>query len=154
VTDPAPPEVSFTVPEGVTSGVIAYRATGHGGAQGGAGCTGPAEEFCVRSHVLTLDQAPLDEFSPWRNDCASLCTPASYESSFLTISEYCAENPCGAPSSVRASRANWCPGSVTLPHVVESPELALAGDRRFGFSLDELVTGGSWLVSATYFGFE
>ncbi len=154
VTEASPEPVAFTIPEGVTRGVVEYRATGHGAADGGASCIGPAEEFCRREHVLMLDGVTLDEFSPWRNDCATLCTPASYESSFVSIAEYCAENPCGAPASVRASRANWCPGSVTPPRVVESAELSVPGEHLFAFGLDELASGGSWLVSATYYGYE
>jgi hypothetical protein len=154
VTDAAPPPMPFRAPEGAASARIEYRTTGHGGVMPAPGCIGPAEEFCPRVHTLLLDGAVLDEFSPWRNDCASLCTIASYQSDVLNIPAYCAENPCGAPESVRAPRANWCPGSVTPPRVIESAELAVAGERELALRIDQVEAGGLWLVSATYFAFE
>jgi hypothetical protein len=154
VTDAAPPPMPFRAPEGAASARIEYRTTGHGGVMPAPGCIGPAEEFCPRVHTLLLDSAVLDEFSPWRNDCASLCTIASYQSDVLNIPAYCAENPCGAPESVRAPRANWCPGSVTPPRVIESAELAVAGERELSLRIDQVEAGGLWLVSATYFAFK
>jgi hypothetical protein len=154
VTEAAPPAVTFQAPPGAGSARLEYRATGHGGVLPAAGCIGPAEEFCPRTHALLLDGVGMDEFSPWRNDCATLCTPASFESEVLRIPEYCAENPCGAPESVRAPRANWCPGSVTPPRVVESGALAASGAHEFALAIDHVEPGGLWLVSATYFAFE
>jgi hypothetical protein len=154
VTEAASTPVTFRVPPGATSARLEYRATGHGGVMPAPGCIGPAEEFCPRTHSLLFDGAALDEFSPWRNDCAMLCTPASFESEVLRIPEYCAENPCGAPESVRAPRANWCPGSVTPPRVSESGVLAAPGEHEFALAIDRVEAGGLWLVSATYFAFE
>jgi hypothetical protein len=102
---------------------------------------------------LYVDGELVDEFMPWRSDCATLCTPAHYESALLEI-DYCAENPCGDPSSVRASRANWCPGSLTLPRAIESSALAVPGVHRFSWTIDTIADGGSWLLSATYYAYE
>lgn len=154
VTEATPPPLPFRLPEGTRSARLEYRVTGHGGVMPAPGCIGPAEEFCPRTHSLALDGAPLDEFLPWRNDCASLCTLASFESDVLSIPEYCAENPCGAPASVRAPRANWCPGSVTWPRVVESAALSAPGEHELTLRIDQLEPGGLWLVSATAFAFE
>jgi hypothetical protein len=154
VTEATPAPMPFRVPEGTRSARLEYRATGHGGVMPAPGCTGPAEEFCPRTHTMVLDGAPLDEFVPWRNDCATLCTPASFQSDVLSIAEYCAENPCGLPASVRAARANWCPGSVTPPRIVESAPLAVPGEHELALGIDQLEMGGLWLLSATHFSYE
>ena len=148
--DAAP--LTFEVPDGVGSAHLEYRATGHGGAFG-LGCGGPAEEFCRRTHRLSLDGEPLPELVPWRDDCATLCTITQNDAGYGPTS-YCAENPCGDPRSVRAPRANWCPGSMTPPFVIKAPALTAAGQHELTRSIPELATGGLWTVSATYFAFE
>jgi hypothetical protein len=145
--------ITFEAPEGAGSARIDYRVTGHGGAMTGTGCIGPAEEFCRRTHTLYVDQEAVDELVPWRTDCSSLCTIEHYESSVLSI-DYCAENPCGATASVRASRANWCPGSLTSTYVVDAPALAVPGPHEFSWAINQVTEGGSWLLSATYYAFE
>jgi hypothetical protein len=67
---------------------------------------------------------------------------------------YCLENPCGAMASVRAPRANWCPGSVTPPFNVEAAALASPGDHTFGFTVSHVTMGGTWRISAVYLAFE
>ena len=146
------PAVTFDVPEGTGSARLDYRVTGHGAAFA-PGCIGPAEEFCRRTHELSLDGEPLSELPPWRDDCAELCTLTANDSGYGPTS-YCAENPCGDPASVRAPRANWCPGSMTPPFVIEDPALTIAGPHEFSRSIRDLALGGTWLVSATYFAFE
>jgi hypothetical protein len=145
--------LQFETPEGTGRAVIEYRVTGHGGGQRGRNCLGPADEFCRREHQLYVDDQLVDAFEPWRNDCAALCTPAHYESELLEI-DYCAENPCGAMSSVRASRANWCPGSLTPARLVENDALAVPGAHEFKWTIDEIGEGGSWLLSAVYYAYE
>jgi Peptide-N-glycosidase F, C terminal len=153
LTTATPEPFDVEVPEGATSARLEYRATGHGqGAAARPACIGPAEEFCHRSHVLALDGAELGILDPWRTDCRQLCTLTSNDSG-NGIEEYCLENPCGAIQSVRASRANWCPGSVTPPFVLENAELGAPGPHELSLSIDELVEGGNWLVSATFFAF-
>jgi hypothetical protein len=102
------------VPGGTTSSRLEFRATGHGGGMimPGSGCIGPAEEFCKRTFTFFADAQQIDELDAWRDNCADFCTVTHYAPFNL---DYCLENPCGAIQSVRASRANWCPGSVT-PH--------------------------------------
>ena len=154
LTEASPAPLAFSVPSGAASARLEYRATGHGGGARAIDCVGPAEEFCRRYHTLTLDGAELDRFLPWRGDCASLCTSASYSSDFISIPEYCAENPCGLPASVRAPRANWCPGSITPPLVFENAELAAPGEHDLGIGIDEVAEGGIWTVSAVLFAYE
>jgi hypothetical protein len=152
--EPAP--LSFTVPEGTTRGRLEYRTTGHGGVMvpDDAACIGPAEEFCQRTHSISLDGEVLEELLPWRTGCGTLCTITAYEGTAIPITNYCAENPTGLPDSVRAPRANWCPGSVTPPYVFDHAELAVPGEHELGIALDVLAEGGVWVQSATYFAYE
>ncbi|HTJ81904.1 MAG TPA: peptide-N-glycosidase F-related protein [Polyangiaceae bacterium] len=151
-TDPmGPGDLAFEVPEGTKSGRIEYRTTGHGGPNTGPGCNGPAEEFCKHTHSVLLDGAEILSIDPYRTDCADLCTITHYGDPAPSGFDYCLENPCGAISSVKASRANWCPGSETPPIVLD---LQLgAGTHQFSWAIPELVDGGQWSVSATYFAY-
>lgn len=150
-TVPEPELSRLDVPNRARSGRLEYRVTGHG-AVAELGCLGPAEEFCQRTHELRLDDQ-LIELVPWRSDCAELCT-LTENTAELGPAQYCAENPCGAVDSVRASRANWCPGSMTEPFVVEDPTLGMPGPHSVRRRIPELHEGGSWLVSLSYFAFE
>jgi hypothetical protein len=146
------PPLSFTVPDGVGSARIDYRVTGHG-AEPDPLCRGPAEEFCQRTHELTIDDEPLPSVVPWRRDCATLCTLTDNDAP-LGPAQYCAENPCGALASVRAPRANWCPGSATEPLTLETAALSAPGEHQLTRRIRDLKPGGLWTVSATYFAYE
>lgn len=146
-----PGELSFEVPEGTHQSRVEYRVTGHGGGTGGLGCSGPAEEFCNRQHTVRFDGETFLEFRPWRTDCADFCTLTSYENDNGGGFDYCLENPCGAVSSVRAPRANWCPGEMTPPLVFE-PVLA-PGAHTMEWNVNSIAEGGSWRTSVTYFAF-
>jgi hypothetical protein len=146
--------VTFEVPDGVRSARLEYRATGHGGVQVfTASCRGPAEEFCRRNHELSLDGELLAELTPWRDDCETLCT-VTENADGVGPASYCAENPCGDQNSVRAPRANWCPGSTTPPFVIEGSALTAPGEHELTRSVLSLTPGGKWTISATYFAFE
>lgn len=151
MSDPAGIDgLTFTAPEGTVVGVVEYRVTGHGGGAPTSGCIGPAEEFCRRTHLVELDGEPLAELLPWRTDCELGCSDARYEPWDL---DYCAENPCGLPASVRAPRANWCPGSVTPPQLLQGPALDAAGPHELAFRVPALAEGGLWQVSATFLAY-
>jgi hypothetical protein len=146
--DPAP-VVSFEVPAGATAGRIEYRTSGHGQGAPGLGCFGPAEEFCNHPHQISVDGAPIKTLRAWRNDCSSLCSTV-HGPRF----DYCLENPCGAPTSVVAPRANWCPGSMTPPFFWEDiPALGAPGSHTLSFSVMPLLPGGNWQASLVYYAF-
>jgi hypothetical protein len=150
VDQPGTDPLSFVTPGGTVHTRLEYRATGHGGVSFGCGIQ-TAEEFCLRTHTLLVDANAIADLQPWRDDCASLCTQTHYGSAAAGF-HYCAENPCGALDSVRASRANWCPGSVTPPFIWE-PETLSAGIHDFRWQISEVADGGSWRLSALLLAF-
>ncbi len=149
-TKTSPKPIHFKVPAGTKTARIEYRVTGHGGAMSDIGCVGPAEEFCDRTHTVFVDGKQLAVTDPWRVDCAELCTVAHQDGANGGF-DYCKQNPCGDMNSVKASRANWCPGSLTPPLSWDAPALHQEGDHTFSWSISDVVTGGEWRISATYF---
>ncbi|WP_438000057.1 peptide-N-glycosidase F-related protein [Sorangium sp. So ce185] len=151
-TADGPGPLAVEVPEGTVSSRVEYRITGHGGGESGSGCIGPAEEFCRRIHTLFVDGSELARIRPWRTDCAALCTIAHHgpeDGGF----DYCLENPCGAIESVRAPRANWCPGSESPPFTWDADALRVPGQHTLAWEISTIAEGGLWRVSATYFAF-
>ena len=67
--------------------------------------------------------------------------------------QYCQENPCGAIQSVRAPRANWCPGSVTPPRVEEPAAWGAPGAHSFSYDIDTIDGSGLWRVTAVVFAY-
>jgi hypothetical protein len=140
----------FRLPDGTKHARLEYLASGHGGAQADMACIGPADEFCERRHTLTADGAPILAAKPlWRSDCDKLCTIVKGG----PFGSYCKENPCGAPSSVRAPRANWCPGSVTPALTFEPERFAAPGDHTLGITIDTIADKASWRVSAKVYAY-
>jgi hypothetical protein len=149
----AAPEASWRVPAGTVAARLEYRTSGHGQGAQGPRCIGPAEEFCDRRHLIFVDGVMVDNVGPYRQDCAALCTLSHYGAADAGF-DYCRENPCGDPASVRAPRANWCPGSMTAPFTwQELPMLVAPGDHTFAPRIADIAEGGSWQVSATYYAF-
>jgi hypothetical protein len=142
---------TFTLPAGTKRTRLEYRVTGHGGATAtgtGTGCIGPAEEFCMRGHVLSADGVELVSYSPWRTDCTAKCTLVTGPGPSGSAFQYCQENPCGSINSVRAPRANWCPGSQTPPHVETPATWKTPGDHTFRAVIDTIEPGGLWRITA------
>ena len=142
---------SFATPAGTRTAYVEYRTTGHGQAGGDPlECSGPAEEFCRRQHTIQLDGTTLKTFVPWRT-CSTACTLANTDGD--AGRQYCEENPWGDIASVRASRANWCPGSESPPIVLDAPELAVPGTHELSWQVSEIAAGGNVRVSVTYYAF-
>src|SRR5207245_2932420 len=79
---------------------------------------------------LVLDGSELQAgLVPWRQDCYLNCTLAHYRTF-----DYCMENPCGDINSVQASRANWCPGTLT-PAIIWEPMLS-PGKHQLTYAID------------------
>jgi DNA-binding MarR family transcriptional regulator len=138
-------EKEFSIPEGTKSTKLVYSTTGHGGGTADANCIGHADEFCKRSHRVFVDGKQAKLVIPWRNDCSNFCTEVSHprNPSF----KICKENPCGSKASVRAPRANWCPGTTTYPYTWSFPEWNAPGKHTFGYSVANVAKGGSWKTS-------
>ena len=146
----------FTLPEGTTHTKIEYRVTGHGGGDptGDAACIGPTDEFCKRTHTLTLDGAPLATVQPWRADCSKNCAHVTNDANFPFVGGfYCKQNPCGNPDSVIAPRANWCPGTPTAPMTWTPAALTTPGAHALSYTIDKIGPSGSWRVSALVFAY-
>ena len=144
-------DVPFTLPEGTTRTRVEHRVTGHGQGPVATGCVGPAEEFCQRTHFLQVDGEDVDAPVPWIASCASHCTLAHYGLA-ATGFDYCTESPTGNIASVRAPRANWCPGTLTEPLAYDVP--LKAGAHTFGYGVKQTIPeGGSWRVSTTIFAY-
>jgi hypothetical protein len=144
---------AFDVPAGVTAARLEYRATGHGGAAANTAlCIGPADEFCKRTHHVLVDSAEAQTMVPWRNDCQNNCTIAHYGAAGAGF-DYCAQNPCGNINSVKAPRANWCPGTVTPPVILDPLPFHVEGPHQFNVTIDDVANGGVWRQSATLYLF-
>lgn len=152
-------ELQFVLPEGTTRAHLAYLVTGHGGAMDpSSACIGAAEEFCQRTHHLTVDGVELTPegyaraaFTPWRDDCAELCTRAQGHPMMGT---YCKENPNRMESSVTAPRANWCPGDDVAPIVAQLPAAqATPGAHRAKFAIDDMYPEGRWQVALAVYAY-
>ena len=147
------PVVSWTVPEGAIGGRLEYRTSGHGQGATGPRCIGPAEEFCDRTHQIFIDGAQVDNIDTFREDCESLCTLA-HQGPADGGFDYCTQNPCGNVNSAKASRANWCPGTMTPPFVWDGlPALATPGMHTFSFQIQSIISGGIWMGSAFYIAY-
>lgn len=152
-------DLSFTLPEGTTRAELVYLVTGHGGAMDpSSACIGAAEEFCKRTHHLTVDGAELTPlgfsrpgFVPWRDDCGKLCTMAQ---GHPMMGAYCKENPNRMAGSVTAPRANWCPGDAVAPIVAELPAAQLkAGKHQARFAIDDIYPEGRWQVALAVYAY-
>ncbi len=130
---------------------LLVRTTGHGGPNSDADCFGPAEEFCRRVHHVQVDDVVSLDLVPLREDCAALCTLTTGTIPGGGTIPFCLENPTGSIDSVRASRANWCPGSVTPPFEIEVGGDRVGGDRVVSWGVSRIADGGSWLTSVTAF---
>jgi len=139
-------QATIQVPAGTAYGRLEYRVTGHGqDSARDSACIGPAEEFCKRSHTLSVDSEAIATLTPWRSDCACQLADAGGI-------EYCEGNPCGDPQSVAASRANWCPGSETPPFVFDGGALGSPGSHTVDWKIQRIDDGGGeWETSVTYF---
>jgi hypothetical protein len=140
-------QASIQVPAGTAYGRLEYRVTGHGqDSAPDSACIGPAEEFCKRTHLLSVDSQSIATLTPWRTNCS--CTLADAGHGI----EYCVGNPCGDPQSVAAPRANWCPGSETPPFVFDAGSLAASGSHIVDWTIERIDDGGGlWETSMTYF---
>ena len=136
------------MPEGTTSARIEYRTTGHGGGnpfRTTRAASAPLKSFAsapTRFHSTVHRFTRSSRGARTARPCAR---SRRTKSDSIAVAEYCAENPTGLPASVRAPRANWCPGSVTPPFVLESSELAVPGDHELSIALDTLAEGGQWV---------
>ena len=125
-------EVTFKLDKPMKNCKLRYITTGHGGWENG-------DEFVPKKNSIFLNGKEIFSFTPWRQDCGSyrLSNPAS------------GNFPNGLSSS-DYSRANWCPGTVTNPILIDLGNLE-AGTHTLQIKIPQgLPEGGSfssWNVS-------
>jgi GLPGLI family protein len=130
-------EVTFRLDKPMKNCKLRYITTGHGGWENG-------DEFVPKKNSIYLDGKPTFSFTPWRQDCGSyrLSNPAS------------GNFPNGLSSS-DYSRANWCPGTVTNPILIDLGDLE-AGTHSMQIKIPQGVPEGtsfsSWNVSGVLIG--
>lgn len=143
----------FRLPEGTSASRLEVRTTGHGGPNTDDGCIGPAEEFCRRQHAYRVDAIDLGTFEPYLESCEENCTLA-HEGPANGGFDYCLENPTGNIGSVRAPRANWCPGAVTPPFVYDDVLDGLGGGpHELSMIVSRVAEGGIWRSSAVIYAY-
>ncbi|WP_114789655.1 PNGase F N-terminal domain-containing protein [Niabella yanshanensis] len=129
--------VQFELNEAISSAVLRYTTTGHGG-------WGNGDEFVPKENTILFDEKTIFKMVPWREDCGSyrLFNPAS--GNFAT-----------GLSSSDLSRSNWCPGTVTNPFVVQLGNLS-AGKHTIQVRIPQGAREGSsfsaWNVSGVIVG--
>ena len=152
-------DLPFVLPEGTQRAQLQYLVTGHGGAMDpSSACIGAAEEFCQRTHHLTVDDSELTPegyarpaFVPWRDDCGELCTRAQ---GHPMMGAYCQENPNRMERSVTAPRANWCPGDSVAAIVAQLPAAQVTpGMHRARFAIDDMYPDGRWQVALAVYAY-
>lgn len=130
-------EVSFQLEQPLKHAQLRFITTGHGGWENG-------DEFVPKKNTLFLDGKETFSFTPWRQDCGSyrLSNPAS------------GNFPNGLSSS-DYSRANWCPGTVTNPVLIDLGDLA-AGTHTLQLKIPQGAPEGNsfsaWNVSGILLG--
>jgi GLPGLI family protein len=130
-------EVSFQLDKPLKNAKLRYITTGHGGWENG-------DEFVPKKNSIFLDQKETFSFTPWRQDCGSyrLSNPAS-------------GNFANGLSSSDYSRANWCPGTVTNPTLIDLGDLD-AGTHTLQIKIPQGAPEGSsfsaWNVSGVLIG--
>lgn len=130
-------EVSFKLDKPLKNVKLRYITTGHGGWEKG-------DEFVPKKNSVYLDQKETFSFTPWRQDCGSyrLSNPAS------------GNFPNGLSSS-DYSRANWCPGTVTNPTLIDLGDLE-AGTHTLQIKIPQGAPEGSsfssWNLSGVLIG--
>jgi hypothetical protein len=122
VGDPAnPPTIParmVQIPAEAASVELRSFVTGHG-----QGNLQNCAEFCPKVHTYTVGAKSFQRMA-WRDDCASFCTLTRLPGSAVQV---CQESPTGVVASVRAPRANWCPGALVVPWSFDVTDVARPG---------------------------
>jgi len=132
-----------TIPAGLARVVLRYVATGH--------CTDgrDEDEFVSKANVISVDDAVVMRFHPWRDDCRR----------FRDFNPYCARWADGSWSS-DYSRSGWCPSQVVDPVEIDLTDHLTPGTHTIRFAVEEMrpkdADGhyGYWRLSAVLLGWD
>jgi hypothetical protein len=103
-----PLTASFELKEDVNEVVLYYLTTGHGG-------HGTGDEFVKKTNVISLNNQIIDEFIPWRNDCAAYRRFNPSSGVWTETTEWNGKEIEERIASSDYSRSGWCPGSKVAP---------------------------------------
>jgi hypothetical protein len=104
-------EVSFEMLSTAKNAKLYYITTGHGGHSGG-------DEFVQKENRISLDDATIKSFIPWRDDCASFRRFNPTSGTWKANQFYNDVDDCEKIASSDLSRSNWCPGSDIQPEII------------------------------------
>ena len=99
---------SFELKEDVDEVFLYYLTTGHGG-------HGTGDEFVKKTNVISLNNQIIDEFIPWRNDCAAYRRFNPSSGVWTETTEWNGKEIEERIASSDYSRSGWCPGSKVTP---------------------------------------
>jgi hypothetical protein len=111
-----PLTASFELKEDVNEVVLYYLTTGHGG-------HGTGDEFVKKTNVISLNNQIIDEFIPWRNDCAAYRRFNPSSGVWTETTEWNGKEIEERIASSDYSRSGWCPGSKVTPKKINLGKL-------------------------------
>ena len=88
-----------------------FLTTGHGGHSTG-------DEFVKKNNIISLNGEVIEEFIPWRNDCASFRRFNPSSGVWTEKAEWKGEEIEERIASSDYSRSGWCPGSKVSPKII------------------------------------
>ena len=107
---------SFELKEDVDEVFLYYLTTGHGG-------HGTGDEFVKKTNVISLNNQIIDEFIPWRNDCAAYRRFNPSSGVWTETTEWNGKEIKERIASSDYSRSGWCPGSKVTPKKINLGKL-------------------------------
>ena len=111
-----PVSAVFEIENETEEAYLYYLTTGHGGHEGG-------DEFVKRVNVISLNNRVVDEFTPWRDDCASLRRFNPHAGVWTETTEWKGEQIEERIASSDYSRSGWCPGDKVSPRIIRLGKL-------------------------------
>ena len=92
--------------------VLYYLTTGHGG-------HGTGDEFVKKINRVSLNGDLVEEYTPWRDDCASYRRFNPSSGVWSETTEWKGEPHEERIASSDYSRSGWCPGSLVSPKRID-----------------------------------
>lgn len=111
-----PVSTEFTLTEPLANAKLHLTTTGHGGHSSG-------DEFTPCEHIVLLNEAEIDRFTPWRDDCASFRRFNPSAGVWTEKTLWRGDSIEERIASSDYSRSGWCPGSDVPARLVDLGQL-------------------------------